>query len=114
MSLLMITELFFAYRANIRDLFLFKCELFGLIYMAYAADHTLDPPIFAWLILVTPKLFAAYSAINNLFFSKEVQVKILDTLAHTKMYVLLFVHEGTLSALCYMQLNVSKNGYFLL
>ena len=92
----MITELFFAYRANLRDLFLFKCELFGLIYMAYAADHTLDPPFFAWLVLVTPKLFAAYSAINNLFFSKEVQVKILDTLAHTKMYVLLFVHEGTI------------------
>jgi hypothetical protein len=88
MSLLMIiTELFFAYRANLRDLFLFKCELFGLIYMAYAADHTLDPPFFAWLVLVTPKLFTAYGAINGLSFSKEVQAKLLDTSAHTKMYV---------------------------
>jgi hypothetical protein len=42
---------------------------------------------------VTPKLFAAYSAIDDLFFSKEVQVKLLDTLAHTKMYILLFVDE---------------------
>jgi hypothetical protein len=42
---------------------------------------------------VTPKLFAAYSAIDDLFFSKEVQVKLLDTLAHTKMYILLSVHE---------------------
>jgi hypothetical protein len=42
---------------------------------------------------VTPKFFAAYSAIDDLFFSKEVQVKLLDTLAHTKMYILLFVHE---------------------
>jgi hypothetical protein len=98
----MITELFFAYRANLRDLFLFKCELFGLIYMAYAADHTLDPPFFAWLVLVMPKLFAAYSAINNLFFSKEVQVKILDTLAHTKMYIsCLFMRGHCLpSAIC--------------
>jgi hypothetical protein len=61
--------------------------------MAESAEHTLNTPFFAWLVLVTPKLFAAYSAIDDLFFSKEVQVKLLDTLAHTKMYILLFVHE---------------------
>ncbi len=55
--------------------------------MAYSAEHTLNTPFFAWLVLMTPKLFAAYSAINDLFFSKEVQVKLLDTSAHTKMYV---------------------------
>ena len=61
--------------------------------MAYAADHTLDPPFFAWLVLVTPKLFAAYGAINGLSFSKEVQIELVNILAHTKMYILLFVHE---------------------
>jgi hypothetical protein len=61
--------------------------------MAESAEHTLNTPFFAWLVLVTPKLFAAYSAIDDLFFSKEVQVKLLDTLAHTKMYILLSVHE---------------------
>jgi hypothetical protein len=61
--------------------------------MAESAEHTLNTPFFAWLVLVTPKLFAAYSAIDDLFFSKEVQVKLLDTLAHTKMYIILFVHE---------------------
>jgi hypothetical protein len=61
--------------------------------MAESAEHTLNTPFFAWLVLVTPKLFAAYSAIDDLFFSKEVQVKLLDTLAHTKMYIILFVYE---------------------
>ena len=61
--------------------------------MAESAEHALNTPFFAWLVLVTPKLFAAYCAIDDLFFSKEVQVKLLDTLAHTKMYILLFVLE---------------------
>jgi hypothetical protein len=61
--------------------------------MAESAEHALNSPFFAWLVLVTPKFFAAYSAIDDLFFSKEVQVKLLDILAHTKMYILLFVHE---------------------
>lgn len=61
--------------------------------MAYAADHALNTPFFAWLVLVTAQLLAAYSAINGLSFSKEVQVKLLDISAHTKMYVLLFVAE---------------------
>jgi hypothetical protein len=61
--------------------------------MAQAAEHTLNSPFFIWLVLVTPKFFAAYSAINDLFFSKEVQVKLLDTSTHTKMYILLFVYE---------------------
>ena len=62
--------------------------------MAESAEHALNTPFFAWLVLVTPKFFAAYSAINDLFFStKEVQVKLLDISTHTKMYILLFVHE---------------------
>jgi hypothetical protein len=61
--------------------------------MAESAEHAFNTPFLAWFVLVTPKLFAAYSAINDLFFSKEVQVKLLDTLAHTKMYILLFVYE---------------------
>ena len=61
--------------------------------MAESAEHALNTPFFSWFVLVSPKLFATYSAINNLFFSKEVQVKLLDTLAHTKMYILLFVQE---------------------
>jgi hypothetical protein len=89
----MVTKLFFAYSANIRDLFLLKCELFRLFKMADAAEHALNTPFFTWLVLVTPKLFTAYSAINDLFFSKEMQVKLLDTSAHTKMYILLSVYD---------------------
>jgi hypothetical protein len=66
--------------------------------MAAAAEHAFNTPFFTRLVLVTAKLFAAYSAINDLFFSKEVQVKLLDISAHTKMYILLFVHERC--ALC--------------
>jgi hypothetical protein len=61
--------------------------------MAEAAEHTLDAPFFAWLVLVTPKLLAAYSAMSDLFFSKDVQVKLIDISADTKMYILLFVPE---------------------
>jgi hypothetical protein len=61
--------------------------------MTYSANHTLNAPFFAWLVLVTPKLFTAYGAINGLSFSKEVQAKLLDTSAHTKMYIPLFVYE---------------------
>ena len=90
----MISELFFAYRANIRNLLLRKCELFSLFKMADTAEHALNTPFFAWPVLVTPKLFAAYSAMNDLSFSKDVQVKLIHVSAHTKMYILLFVPEG--------------------
>jgi hypothetical protein len=90
----MISEHFFAYRTNIRNLLLLKCELLGLFYMAHAAEHALNTPFFAWLVLVTPKLFTAYSAINYLFFSKEVQVNLIHASAHTKMYIFLLVHEA--------------------
>jgi hypothetical protein len=40
---------------------------------------------------VTPKLFTTYSAMNDLSFSKEVQVKLLGTLGHTKMYIFLIL-----------------------
>jgi hypothetical protein len=38
---------------------------------------------------VTAKLFAAYGAMDDLVFSKDVQAKSLHTSSHTKMYVLL-------------------------
>jgi hypothetical protein len=60
--------------------------------MAEAAEHAFNTPFFTGSVLVTPKLFAAYSTINDLFFSKEVQVKLLDIFAHTKMYILLILH----------------------
>ena len=90
----MISELFFAYRANIRNLLLLKCELFSFFYMAETAEHTLDIPFFARLVLVTSKLFPAHSAIKDLFFSKEVQAKLIHASAHTKTYILGFVYEG--------------------
>jgi hypothetical protein len=46
--------------------------------VAEAAEHAINTPFFAWLVLMTPKLFAAYSAINDLLFSKEMQAKLLD------------------------------------
>jgi hypothetical protein len=46
--------------------------------MADTAEHTLNTPFLAWLVLMTPKLFATYSAINDLFFSKEVQAMLVD------------------------------------
>jgi hypothetical protein len=57
--------------------------------MAAAAEHAFNTPFFARLVLVTAKLFAAYSAMDNLLFSKEMQAKSLHTSSHTKMYVLL-------------------------
>src|SRR5687768_3941379 len=85
---MIISELFFTYRANIRSLLLLKCEFFCLFYMAHAAEHAFNTPFFTWLVLVTPKLFATYSTMNDLSFSKDVQVKLLllYILAHTKTY----------------------------
>jgi hypothetical protein len=57
--------------------------------MAAAAEHAFNTPFFARLVLVTAKLFAAYSAMDDLLFSKDVQAKSLHTSSHTKMYVLL-------------------------
>ena len=57
--------------------------------MAGAAKHALNTPIFAWLVLIAPQLFAAYSAINDLSFTKEMQAKLLDILRHTKTYTCL-------------------------
>lgn len=55
--------------------------------MAAAAEHAVDSPILAWLILVAPKLFTAYCAMNDLLFAEDVQVKLLHTLTYTKMYM---------------------------
>jgi hypothetical protein len=54
--------------------------------MAQAAEHAFNTPFFTGSVLVTPKLFTTYRAMNDLSFSKDVQVKVLDILAHTKMY----------------------------
>jgi hypothetical protein len=54
--------------------------------MAQAAEHAFNTPFFTGSVLVTPKLFTTYRAMNDLSFSKDVQVKILDIPAHTKMY----------------------------
>jgi rRNA maturation endonuclease Nob1 len=71
----MISKLFFAYRAPNRHLFLLHYELFCLFYMAAAAEHAVNAPFIAWLILVAPKLFTAYYAMNDLLFAEDVQVK---------------------------------------
>jgi hypothetical protein len=42
--------------------------------MAHAAEHALNAPFFTGFVLVTPKLFTAYSAINDFSFPKEVQL----------------------------------------
>lgn len=54
--------------------------------MAQAAEHAFNTPFFTGSVLVTPKLFTTYRAMNDLSFSKDVQVKVLDIPAHTKMY----------------------------
>ena len=54
--------------------------------MAQAAEHAFNTPFFTGFVFVTPKLFTTYSAMNDLSFSKDVQVKVLDIPAHTKMY----------------------------
>ena len=59
--------------------------------MAVAAEHTLNAPFFARLVPVTAKLLAAYSAIDDLLFSKDVQAKSLHALTHTKMYMLMII-----------------------
>jgi hypothetical protein len=54
--------------------------------MAQAAEHAFNTPFFTGSVLVTPKLFTTYRAMNDLSFSKDVQVKVLYASAHTKMY----------------------------
>lgn len=69
--------------------------------MADAAEYAFDTPFFAWLVLVTPKLFTTYSAMNDLSFSKDVQLKLLQGSAHTKMYIFLILRGMTLLVICY-------------
>jgi hypothetical protein len=61
--------------------------------MAVAAEHTFNTPFFARLVFVSAKLFTAYSAMNDLLFSKYVQAKSLHAFTHTKMYVLLLLQK---------------------
>lgn len=44
--------------------------------MAQAAEHAFNTPFFTGSVLVTPKLFTTYRAMNDLSFSKDVQVKV--------------------------------------
>ena len=44
--------------------------------MAQAAEHAFNTPFFTGSILMTPKLFTTYGAMNDLSFSKDVQVKV--------------------------------------
>jgi hypothetical protein len=44
--------------------------------MAEAAEHAFNTPFFTGSVLVTPKHFTTYSAMNDLPFSKDVQVKV--------------------------------------
>jgi hypothetical protein len=44
--------------------------------MAQAAEHAFNTPFFTGSILMTPKLFTTYRAMNDLSFSKDVQVKV--------------------------------------
>ena len=44
--------------------------------MAVATEHAFNTPFFARLVLVTAKLFTAYSAVDDLLlFAEDVQVK---------------------------------------
>ena len=90
----MISELFIAHCAPIRDFFLLQYELFCLFDMAAAAEQAFNAPFFAWLILVAPKLFTAYCAMNYfLLFAKDMQAKLLHASTHTKTYMLAFLRE---------------------
>lgn len=44
--------------------------------MAQAAEHAFNTPFFTGSVLVTPKLFTTYRAMNDLSFSKDVQVNV--------------------------------------
>jgi hypothetical protein len=59
--------------------------------MAAAAEPAFNTPFFARLVLVTAKLFAAYSAMNDLLFAEDVQAELLHALTHTKMYMLMTI-----------------------
>jgi hypothetical protein len=43
--------------------------------MADTTQQSIDTPFFAWLVLVTAKLFTTYNAMNDLLFSEDVQAK---------------------------------------
>ena len=59
--------------------------------MAVAAEHAFNTPFFARFVLVTAKLFAAYSAMNDLLFAEDVQAELLHALTRTKMYMLMII-----------------------
>jgi hypothetical protein len=65
--------------------------------MAAAAEPAFNTPFFARLVLVTAKLFAAYSAMNNLLFAEDVQAELLHDLTHTKMYILMIITVACLA-----------------
>ena len=79
-------NLFAAYRANVRRLRLLEHKLPCLFYVAVAAEQAFNPPVFAGLVLVAPKLLATHSAVHDLLFAENVQAKLL-AFTGTKTYV---------------------------
>jgi hypothetical protein len=55
--------------------------------MAVAAQHALNSPILAWLILVATELLTTYCAINYLLSAEDVQAKLLHVQTHKKTYL---------------------------
>jgi hypothetical protein len=76
--------------------------------MADTAEHAPNTPFFAWPILVTAKLFAAHSTMNDLSFSKDMQVKLIDISAHTKMYFLVLLQGGIHSLVLLYVIRIHK------
>jgi hypothetical protein len=76
----------FTHHALVRRLFLPDHELSCFFDVAVAAEQAFNPPFFAGLVPVAPKLLAAYRAIHYLLFGKNVQARFLAC-TDTKMYV---------------------------
>lgn len=76
----------FADRAPLRCLFLPDHELLCLFDVTVAAEQTLNSPLLTGLVLMSPDFFAAYRAIDDLPFAKNVQAKVIAYTA-TKTYV---------------------------
>ena len=79
-------NVFAAYPANIRGFRLLQHEFPCLLYMTVTAEEAFNSPVFTGLVPVTPKLLATHSAVYDLLFAKNVQVKLLAFTA-TKTYV---------------------------
>jgi hypothetical protein len=79
-------DLFATYRANIWRFRLLKHKLPRLLYVAVAAEQAFNPPVFASLVPMAPKLPSTYRAIYDLLFTENMQAKLLARTA-TKTYI---------------------------